>query len=183
MSRCSAAKTVTVAAANPLVVVVMGVAGSGKTTVGRLLAERLGWDYCEGDDLHPAENVAKMAAGEPLGDADRAPWLARVQSWIQSQVTAGRPGVITCSALKRSYRNVLRDPHVVFVHLTGDRDLLAARLAARRGHFMPLALLDSQLADLEPPGPGEQALTVDVAASPGDQVAEIVRDIGRDASG
>jgi gluconokinase len=167
-----------VANAEPPVLVVMGVAGSGKTTIARLLSERLGWDYCEGDDLHPAANLAKMAAGEPLTDADRAPWLARVRAWIDERVAAGRPGVITCSALKRSYRDVLRDPHVVFVQLSGPRQLLAVRLTARRGHFMPAALLDSQLADLEPPGSDEQALAIDVTAAPDAQVAAIVAELG-----
>jgi gluconokinase len=179
--RRSAANTVRVRAESPFVLVVMGVAGSGKTTIGRLLADRLGWAYTEGDDLHPAANVAKMAAGEPLTDTDRAPWLARVRAWVDDRIADGEPGVITCSALKRSYRDVLRDPHVVFVHLTGQRDLLATRLAARRGHFMPLSLLDSQLADLEPPGQDEQALSVDIGAAPEQQVAEIVHGLGLDA--
>lgn len=160
--------------AEPPILVVMGVAGSGKSTVGQLLAERLGWDFGEGDELHPPANVAKMAAGQRLTDVDRAPWLARVRTWIDEQVAAGRPGVITCSALTRSYRDVLREPHVVFVHLAGARDLLTARLAARRGHFMPLALLDSQLADLEPPGPDERAITVDLDTAPADQVEQIM---------
>ncbi len=156
----------------------MGVAGCGKSTVGRVLADRLGWDFGEGDDLHPAANVAKMAAGRPLTDGDRRPWLALVRGWIDEHVAAGQPGVLTCSALKRAYRDVLRDPHVVFVHLSGGRAQLAARLAARRGHYMPVALLDSQLADLEPPGPDEQALTVDIAAPPADQAARIVAVLG-----
>ena len=153
----------------------MGVSGSGKSTVGDLLAGRLGWDFGEGDELHPQANIAKMAAGHPLTDADRWPWLARVRGWIDEHVAAGRPGVITCSALKRSYRDVLRDEHVVFVHLPVSREELLGRLTGRPGHFMPAALLDSQLADLEPPGPDEQAITVDTSATPADQAAEIVR--------
>src|SRR5262249_33095272 len=148
------------------VVVVMGVAGSGKSTVGPLLAKRLGWEFCEGDALHPPGNVAKMAAGAPLTDEERRPWLARVRAWIDEHLAAARPGVVTCSALKRSYRDVLRDPGVVFVHLSGTREELAARLGARSGHFMPPSLLDSQLADLEPPAPDEQALTIDIEARP-----------------
>jgi carbohydrate kinase (thermoresistant glucokinase family) len=168
---------VTIAHVPPPVVVVMGVAGSGKTTVGQALAERLGWDFGEADALHPAANVAKMASGQPLTDADRRPWLALVRAWIDERVAAGRPGVITCSALKRAYRDVLRDPHVVFVHLTGARDELAARLAARRGHFMPSALLDSQLADLEPPGPDEQALSIAIASSPAEQAERVAGEL------
>ena len=157
----------------PPVLVVMGVAGSGKSTVGPLLAEQLGWDFGEGDELHPEANVAKMAAGKPLTDADRWPWLARVRAWIDEHVATGRPGVITCSALKRGYRDVLRDPHVVFVHLSGTREQLADRLANRADHFMPVSLLESQLADLESPGPDEQALTVDITASPLQQVVQV----------
>lgn len=171
MSPCCAANPVK----QPLVIVLMGVAGSGKSTVGPLLARRLGWDFCEGDLLHPPGNVAKMAAGQPLTDDDRRPWLARVRAWIDQQLAAGRDGVITCSALRRSYRDVLRDPRVVFVHLSGNRDLLVARLSSRRGHFMPVSLLDSQLANLEPPAPDEQALTMPIEAQPRDQVDAIVR--------
>ena len=152
----------------------MGVAGSGKSTVGRLLAGRLGWDFCEGDDVHPPANIAKMAAGHPLTDTDRRPWLVRVRTWIDEHIAAGRSGVITCSALKRSYRDALRDPQVVFVHLTAPRDALVPRLTARHGHFMPAALLDSQLADLEPPGPDERAVTVDAAEPPGELVRAVV---------
>ena len=158
----------------PPVLVLMGVAGSGKSTVGRLLAARLGWDLGEGDELHPAANIAKMAAGQPLTDIDRGPWLRRVRQWIDQRIAEGRPGIITCSALKRAYRDVLRDPHVVFVHLTGPRTVLAARLDARHGHFMPAALLDSQLATLEPPADDEQAITVDISGSLAGQVSTIV---------
>lgn len=171
MSPCCAANAVR----QPLVVVLMGVAGSGKSTVGPLLAQRLGWDFGEGDVLHPPGNIAKMAAGQPLTDADRKPWLARVRDWIDDHLAAGRSGVITCSALRRSYRDVLREPGVVFVHLSGSRDLLAARLTTRRGHFMPVSLLDSQLANLEPPGRDEHALTIPIEADPREQVDAIVR--------
>jgi carbohydrate kinase (thermoresistant glucokinase family) len=174
---------VTLHYARPPVLVLMGVTGSGKSTVGGILAGRLGWPLCEGDDLHPPENVAKMASGHPLTDADRWPWLARVRAWIDEQVAAGRPGVVTCSALKRSYRDVLRGEHVVFVHLNGTRAQLAARLATRHGHFMPAALLDSQLADLEPPGPDEQALTVDIGPAATEQAATIIADLRLPVSG
>ncbi|HKC26408.1 MAG TPA: gluconokinase [Jatrophihabitans sp.] len=164
--------------ARPPILVLMGVSGSGKSTVGHVLAERLGWDFGEGDDLHPPENVAKMAAGQPLTDEDRWPWLARVRGWIDEHIRAGEPAIITCSALKRKYRDMLRDPHVVFVYLAGPRDLVAARLAARQGHYMPESLLDSQLADLEPPEPDEQAITVHIGPEPSAQAAEIVERLG-----
>ena len=157
------------------VLVLMGVSGSGKSTVAALLARRLSWDLEEGDDLHPAANVAKMASGEPLTDADRWPWLDRVAGWIRRELDTGRSGIITCSALKRSYRDRLRAPGVTFVYLNGTHDLIAQRLAERRGHYMPGALLDSQFADLEPPGPDEDCLWVDIgppAASQADQVIE-----------
>lgn len=156
----------------------MGVAGCGKSTVGAALAAQLGWPFQEGDLLHPPENVAKMAAGHPLTDADRRPWLDRVRTWIESHDV----GVITCSALKRSYRDVLRDEHVVFVLLTASREQLLARLTARHGHFMPASLLDSQLADLEPPAPDERAITVDAALPPPDQV-ELVLQVVRPSPG
>jgi carbohydrate kinase (thermoresistant glucokinase family) len=159
----------------PTVLVLMGVSGAGKSTVAALLAARLGWDVEEGDDLHPAANVAKMAAGHPLDDADRAPWLVKVAAWIDAHLAAGRPGIITCSALERSYRDVLRRDGVVFVHLAGTREQIARRLDARRGHFMPAGLLDSQFAALEPPGPDEAALTVDISAGSTELADEIIR--------
>jgi carbohydrate kinase (thermoresistant glucokinase family) len=156
----------------------MGVAGSGKSTVGGLVAGRLGWDIGEGDDLHPAENVAKMASGHPLTDDDRWPWLARVAAWIDQHIAAGRPGVITCSALKHSYRDVLRRPSVTFVWLDGPRELLAARLASRHGHFMPPTLLDSQFATLEPPREDERVLRISIEEPPSVQADEIVEKLG-----
>ncbi|KJY19459.1 MULTISPECIES: gluconokinase [unclassified Streptomyces] len=149
------------------VIVVMGVAGTGKTTVGRLLAERLGLPYAEGDAFHPAANVAKMAAGHPLDDADRWPWLDAVGEWIRNR--AGRcGGVIAASSLKRAYRDRLRAaaPRAVFVHLTGERPLIEERMAARRGHFMPTTLLESQFATLEPLQDDELGVAVDVSGSP-----------------
>jgi len=166
--------SVTVDVAHPPVVVLMGVSGCGKSTVGGVLAGRLGWDLGEGDDLHPAANVAKMAAGHPLTDDDRWPWLRRVRGWIDEHVAAGQPGVVTCSALKRAYRDVLREPHVVFVYLAGTRDQLLARLTARQGHFMPPALLDSQLADLEPPAADELTIRIDIGASPPVEATEVI---------
>ena len=156
------------------VLVLMGVSGSGKSTIAGVLAGRLGWDLAEGDDLHPEANVAKMAAGQPLTDADRAPWLVRVAAWIRAHTEAGRPGLITCSALKRRYRDELRGDGVVFVYLAGTHDQIARRLAARHGHYMPASLLDSQLDTLEPPGPDENAIRVDVGGSPQDEAAEII---------
>lgn len=152
----------------------MGVSGCGKSTVGALLAARLGWQFKEGDELHPAANVAKMAAGHPLEDADRVPWLMEVAGWIDEHLAAGRPGIITCSALKRSYRDVLRRDRVAFVFLAGTREQIAERLATRRGHFMPPSLLDSQFAALEPPGADERALSVDISAGPAAEVEEIL---------
>jgi gluconokinase len=156
------------------VLVIMGVSGSGKSTIAGILAGQLGWDLEEGDDLHPPANVAKMKSGEPLTDVDRWPWLDRVAAWITDHTTAGIPGIITCSALKRSYRDRMRDPHVVFVHLAGSRDQIGQRLSARTDHFMPAALLESQAATLEPPGPDENTLVVDVGSKPAELAAEII---------
>jgi gluconokinase/shikimate kinase len=147
------------------VLVIMGVSGSGKSTVAGMLAGRLGWDLAEGDDMHPPANVAKMAAAHPLDDADRWPWLDQIAAWIREHAEAGRPGIITCSALKKSYRDVLRGDHVVFVDLVGTHDQIAARLTARHGHFMPAGMLDSQIETLEPPSAEEDAIRIDVTAS------------------
>jgi gluconokinase len=160
------------------VLVVMGVSGCGKSTVAGVLAGRLGWDLGEGDDLHPKANVDKMASGHPLTDEDRWPWLDRIAAWIRERTDAGRPGIITCSALKREYRDILRGEHVVFVYLHGTREQIATRLQARQGHYMPPALLDSQFADLEPPGDDERALRIDIGPAPGVQASEIVDRLG-----
>jgi len=144
----------------PPVIVVMGVSGSGKSTVAALIAGHLGWEMQEGDDLHPASNVAKMAAGTPLTDEDRWPWLDLIGDWIDERQAAGRPGVVTCSALKRAYRERIGRPGVVFVHVDGSRELLGDRLGKRLGHFMPAALLDSQFAALEPLQADEPGFTV-----------------------
>jgi gluconokinase len=153
----------------------MGVSGTGKSTVAGRLAGHLGWPLQEGDDLHPEANVAKMEQGTPLTDDDRWPWLDRVREWIDAQVGAGESGIITCSALRRAYRDRLRRPEVVFVHLSGTREVIQRRMAARAGHFMPLSLLDSQLATLEPPGPDEQVITVHLGGTPEDEVAQVLR--------
>ncbi|NNG35179.1 gluconokinase [Nakamurella sp. DB0629] len=152
----------------------MGVSGSGKSTVAGILAGQLGWDLGEGDDMHPEENVAKMAAGEPLTDDDRWPWLETVCCWITEHNLAGIPGIITCSALKRSYRDVLRGQHVVFVLLAGDANRIGRRMAMRTGHYMPTSLLDSQLSILEPPGQDERAVVVDIDRPPAAIAAEVV---------
>jgi carbohydrate kinase (thermoresistant glucokinase family) len=145
-------------------VVVLGVAGTGKSTVARALAERLGWPFGEGDDLHPAANVAKMAAGIPLEDADRWPWLDAIAAWTAERAAAGNSTIVTCSALRRTYRDRLRAaaPGTVFVHLVGSPALLAERMTARKGHFMPTSLLGSQLETLEPLEADEPGFTVDV---------------------
>ncbi|EFL19064.1 gluconokinase [Streptomyces sp. C] len=149
------------------VIVVMGVSGTGKTTVGRLLAEALGLPYAEGDAFHPAANVAKMSAGVPLDDDDRRPWLDAIGGWIRDRAGLGG-GVVAASCLKHSYRDRLRAaaPDAVFVHLTGDRPLIERRMADRKGHFMPASLLDSQFAVLEPLRADERGFAVDVAGTP-----------------
>jgi gluconokinase len=162
----------------PAVLVVMGVSGSGKSTVARLLAERLGWDLQEGDDLHPPANVAKMSAGIPLTDDDRWPWLRLVAQWIDAHRSDGTHGVITCSALKRSYRDRLARPDVEFVHLTVDPDVVANRMEHRAGHFMPASLLDSQLATLEPLQPDERGIVVSAAGAPEAEVDSIIARLG-----
>ncbi|MFI6938974.1 gluconokinase [Streptomyces sp. NPDC050418] len=150
----------------PHVVVVMGVAGTGKTTIGPLLAAQLGVPYAEGDDFHSAANVAKMSAGTPLTDEDRWPWLDAIGAWAHGRL--GQGGVVSSSALKRRYRDRLRAaaPGIVFVHLTGERGLIEERMSQRQGHFMPTALLDSQFAALQPLGPDEAGVPVEVTGTP-----------------
>ncbi|APU13822.1 MULTISPECIES: gluconokinase [Actinoalloteichus] len=147
------------------IVVVMGVSGSGKTTIARSLAERLGVTYSEADEFHPPENIAKMESGVPLNDEDRLPWLRSIAAWISEQERADVSGVVTCSALKRSYRDLLRTGNdgVWFLHLAGSREVISDRLAGRTGHFMPASLLDSQFADLEPLESDEVGYTADVS--------------------
>ena len=148
----------------PLAVVVMGVSGCGKTTFGERLAHALGATFIEGDAFHPPANVARMAAGIALTDADRQGWLETLAGQLSAAAEARRSVVLGCSALKRRYRDTLRSgaPGLRLVHLSGTRELLAKRLAERRGHYMPASLLDSQLATLEPPGPDEDAITLDI---------------------
>jgi len=159
----------------PCALVVMGVSGSGKSTIADRLAARLGWRYEDGDRFHPPANVAKMSAGQPLTDEDRWPWLQAIADEIDRLSAAGQRAVVACSALKRSYRNILvhgrGDIRIVF--LNGTQDLIADRLAARKGHFMPPGLLASQFKTLEPPQPGERPITVSIDAP----VEAIVDDI------
>ena len=164
--------------AKPAVLVFIGVSGCGKTTVASLLAGRLGWPFQEGDALHPLSNIEKMRAGRPLTDADRQRWLATVAEWVERHLDAGENGLITCSALKRSYRDVInrRGSGVVFVYLAGSKATIAPRLAARQGHFMPSGLLDSQFADLEDPDPDEPYIRVDIGQPPD----AIAKDISRE---
>ena len=158
----------------PSVIVVMGVSGTGKSTVAALLSQRLGWDLEEGDDLHPRANVEKMAAGNPLTDDDRWPWLARIADWIDMHLAEGVGGVVTCSALKRRYRDVLARPGVLFAHLDGARDVVATRMDAREGHFMPASLLSSQYDTLEPLQPDETGVVIDANQPPEAEVDAIV---------
>ena len=147
------------------VIVVMGVSGSGKTTIGTALARALDVEYAEADTFHPKANIDKMTAGTPLTDADRAPWLEAIAGWIREHQAGG--GVVTSSALKRRYRDVLRSGgDVWFAHLHGDRALLAERMKSRTGHFMPVSLLDSQLSDLQPLEPDEPGAVFDIARTP-----------------
>lgn len=158
----------------PPLVVVMGVSGCGKTTAGARLAERLGVAYGEADDFHPQRNIDKMSSGQPLDDADRAPWLAAIGAWLHQQ--GDRGAVATCSALKRAYRDVLRTaaPATVFLHLAGSRAVIEARMQGRSDHFMPTSLLDSQFATLEPLEPDEPGLTVDATLPTDNVIAEFL---------
>ncbi|MET8854493.1 gluconokinase [Amycolatopsis sp. NPDC004625] len=153
------------------VIVVMGVSGSGKTTIGTALAEALGVEYAEADTFHPKANIDKMTAGTPLTDEDRAPWLEAIAGWIREHEATG--GVVTSSALKRRYRDVLRSGgDVWFAHLQVDRALLAERMKTRKGHFMPVSLLDSQLADLEPLEPDEAGAVFDNTGGTPEEITE-----------
>lgn len=156
--------------------VVMGVSGSGKSTVGRRLADEHRVAYVEGDAFHPAANVAKMSAGQPLTDEDRGDWLRALQTQIRAAHAQGVGLVVSCSALKRVYRDVLRegDPALRFAHLQGPRDVIAERMSARQDHYMPPVLLDSQLAALEPLGPDEQGLELDIRHAPDQLVAAVL---------
>jgi carbohydrate kinase (thermoresistant glucokinase family) len=168
------------AAPAPQHVVVMGVSGCGKTTIGQGIAAALGWPFIEGDAYHLPASVAKMAAHVPLEDADRWPWLERLAALMREHEAAGRSSVLACSSLKRAYRDLLRSgaPRVRFLHLHGSREVLQARLDARKGHFFPPDLLASQFAALEPLGPDEDGVVVDVALPVEAQVAAGLRGLG-----
>jgi gluconokinase len=165
---------------NPPIVLITGVSGSGKTTVGAMLAGCLGWQYAEADDFHPRANVEKMAAGHPLTDADRKPWLEAIGRWIDERRAAHEPGVVTSSGLKRVYRDILREgrPEVRPVFLDGSPELIASRMVRRQGHFFAPGMLDSQFADLEPPTPDEGVFTVSVRGAPAEVVDQIRTGLG-----
>ena len=157
-------------------IVVMGVSGSGKSTVAATLVDRLGWEFAEGDDFHPAANVEKMRAGNPLDDDDRWPWLRTLAAWIGEHEKAGRNVVVTCSALKRCYRDLLCDGHpsVWFAHVTADPELIRERMEHRTNHYMPPSLLDSQLATLEPLEDDEPGARISGAGAPASVVDELL---------
>jgi carbohydrate kinase (thermoresistant glucokinase family) len=157
-------------------IIVMGVSGSGKSTIGVLLAEALGWPFADADGFHPAANIAKMAAGQPLTDEDRWPWLDAIAAHIGASRTAGQPVVVACSALRRAYRERLRAGHgdLIFLHLAGAPAVIAERQAARQGHFMPPSLMASQFATLEDPAEEVDAVTVSVSASPHEVVVAAI---------
>lgn len=160
--------------------VIMGVSGSGKTTISNLLSKRLGWIAAEADEFHPASNIAKMSSGTPLDDDDRWPWLYAIRDWMSIQAANGRSTIVTCSALKRTYRAVLAEApgRVHFVHLDGSVELLAERMKTRSGHFMPPSLLPSQLNALEPLVPGEDGMRMDIADPPSQIVDSVLRNLG-----
>jgi gluconokinase len=158
---------------SPLVILLMGVSGSGKSTIGAALSQRLGWPFQDADGFHPPANIAKMKSGIPLNDDDRWPWLAAIAYWIDARCAAGKPGIVSCSALKRAYRSrIVGREDVRLAYLKGDMGLIAQRLQARRDHFMPASLLESQFAALEEPGADERPLVVSIALSP-QRVADI----------
>ena len=167
----------------PIVVVVMGVSGSGKSTVGKALAEQLGCSYFDADDFHAPDAIAKMKSGQPLDDRDRMPWLGRIAQKIETLVADDESGVISCSALKRAYRDILFDSipraRIALVYLRGSYDLIRGRLAARQGHFMPPSLLESQFAQLEEPRPDEQPIKIDIAPAPEAITAAILRELAK----
>jgi len=171
-----------------MVIVIMGVAGSGKTTIGQALAAELRWPFRDADEFHPPANIAKMAAGTPLNDSDRAPWLAAIRAYIDATLSEGKSAVVTCSALKESYRETLSKDHaddsgnrtsptsaVRWVYLKGDAALVAERLSHRRGHFMKPEMLQSQLTTLEEP---RDAVICDIAKTPAEIVAQVRRELG-----
>lgn len=172
-------------AARAQVLVLMGVSGCGKTTVGALLAGRLGWSSAEADDFHPLANITKMRSGLPLDDGDRLPWLEAIAAQIDRWRAAGEPGVVTCSALKRRYRDIIVGdrPEVRLVFLKGERDLIADRLAARLGHFMPPSLLESQFAALEEPTAEERPVVVSIHEPPHKLAERIIAELALEERG
>jgi len=161
-----------------VIVIIFGVSGAGKTTVGELLARELGWHFLEADDFHPEVNIEKMRSGHPLTDEDRAPWLERLRDQIKRSLTAGERTVLACSALKRKYRQRLRvDGEVKLVFLRGSYALISEQLSHRRGHFFDPALLQSQFDDLEEPKPDESALTIELGRTPHELVKEIKEEL------
>jgi gluconokinase len=169
----------------PVFVVVMGVSGSGKTTLAEGIAARLHWRFQEGDELHPRANVEKMSRGEPLTDDDRQPWLDAIGRWLDERAAAGESAVLTCSALRRVYRDRMREgrPGVRFCHVVASPQTLRDRLQHRRGHYMPASLLSSQLATLEPLADDEPGVTVSADGSPEDALAEALELLGLDQEG
>jgi len=163
----------------PAVLVIMGVSGSGKTTIANELSRRLGWEFEDGDWFHPAANVEKMHSGVPLTDEDRWPWLRAIAQWIDETRAAGRHGIVTCSALKRRYRAILigERPDVRLVYLEGDMALIARRVATRHEHFMPASLLASQFEALEEPGPDEHPITLSIEPGPREIAAQIISEL------
>ncbi|MDQ0736692.1 gluconokinase [Arthrobacter agilis] len=161
---------------HPCHVIVMGISGSGKTTIATRLAEQLGWIFAEADDFHPAANIARMSSGTPLTDEDRRPWLESLRDWMTAQARAGRSTVVTCSALRRSYRDVLTQAEgsVRFVHLLGDTGLILERMKTRSGHFMPESLLPSQVSTLEPLQPDEQGIRIENTGTPDAVTAAVI---------
>jgi carbohydrate kinase (thermoresistant glucokinase family) len=156
----------------------MGVSGSGKSTVGVLLAGTLKWPYADADSFHSPAGVARMAAGHPLTDEDRAPWLQMIRAWLDERVKQGEPGIVTCSGLKRSYREVLRRPEVTIVYLRGTRAQIEPRMIARQGHFFRPSMLESQFETLEEPAADENVITVSIDGTPAEIVEAIISRTG-----
>jgi gluconokinase len=169
--------------ASPLLIVLMGVSGCGKSTIGTALSQALGWPFRDADSFHPPANVEKMSRGVPLEDADRWPWLSAIAQWIDAQRAAGAPGIVSCSALKRAYRQHIIGTRqgVQLVYLKGERELIGSRLALRTGHFMPAALLESQFAALEEPRADERPIVVSIDATPDRIATAILRQLGHRA--
>lgn len=160
------------------VILLMGVSGSGKSTVGELLASRLGWPYADADSFHSKANVDKMATGHPLNDDDRKPWLESIRAWIDERIAKGESGIVSCSALKKRYRDVLRAPALTIVYLRGTREEIEPRLAGRKGHYFKPELLASQFAALEEPTPDEHVITVPIGRAPAEIVDSIIAAAG-----